>query len=156
MRIIAIQYKVAVRQRGVACQVGGEDAMNGEFQEWLKREMLSRDWNQSELARRSDISHGRISQVMRGENPGVKFCGGVALAFQLPAMSVLEKAGLVRPGRVRTADESHVGQLFSMLDDDDQERVVVMLRALVEHRNRGEDMPSERAGDRPHLQTRLF
>lgn len=50
------------------------------FRDWLLDQIRTSGLSNSEIARRGGISHARISQVLRGEAPGEKFCRGIARA----------------------------------------------------------------------------
>ncbi len=52
--------------------------------------------SQAELARRSGLSQGLISQILNGQRkPGVEACAGFARAFHLPTEDVMRRAGLL-------------------------------------------------------------
>lgn len=67
--------------------------MADDFRDWLKSEIERRGLSYSEIGRRGDITHARISQVLSGEPPGKVFCIGIANAFGLEANEVLRLAG---------------------------------------------------------------
>lgn len=72
--------------------------MENDFVTWLNREMERRGWNNSELARRADVSPSTLSKAISGYNrPGLELCVGVADAFGLPPETVLRRAGLLPP-----------------------------------------------------------
>jgi transcriptional regulator with XRE-family HTH domain len=104
------------------------------FVEWLLGEIDNRGWNQSELARRSGISHGRISQVISGEKPGSDFCIAVARAFNISIEEVLSRAGIIPLPDLKTAIQQEANILFSQLSDAEQEMLLTQMRALVERR----------------------
>ena len=66
------------------------------FSEWLMRELNSRHWSQSDLARKSGITRGSISHILNGtRKAGNDVCEGIARAFGYPPAFVFEKAGLI-------------------------------------------------------------
>lgn len=72
--------------------------MDTDFAQWLSEEMASREWNQSELSRRSGIGTPQISRVLARERmPGVEFCVAMAKAFKMNPVLVLKRAGLIPP-----------------------------------------------------------
>ena len=105
-----------------------------EFTTWLLKELDRRGWNQSELGRRAKISHGRISQVLSGDKPGVDFCVAVARALNIAALDVLVVAGIVPREPKETANLRVANLLFARLSVEEQEMLLVQMRALVERK----------------------
>jgi transcriptional regulator with XRE-family HTH domain len=69
-----------------------------EFVNWLIEELNTRGWNNSELARRANISPSMVSVVISGHSkPGINFCVGVARAFNMSPEQVQRLAGLIPP-----------------------------------------------------------
>jgi transcriptional regulator with XRE-family HTH domain len=65
------------------------------FREWVRDEMRIRGWNQSELARRADLSQPTINQFLNGhQNAGEPLAHGLARALGYPAEEVRYRAGL--------------------------------------------------------------
>lgn len=63
---------------------------------WIEEELNKRGWSIRELARRAGLSHASVSHVLNGyRNPGVDFCLGIAKAFSVSPISVLEKAKII-------------------------------------------------------------
>lgn len=69
--------------------------MDGEtFPEWLKRQLLRREWTQADLARRLETSPGIVSHWIRGERvPSPESCERLAEAFARDVDEVLTRAG---------------------------------------------------------------
>jgi transcriptional regulator with XRE-family HTH domain len=108
---------------------------NDEFVDWLLKEIDNRGWNQSELARRAGISHGRVSQIVSGDKPGADFCIAIAHALNISVLNVLSRAGIHHePEETTNTREANI--LFAQLPDDQQEMVITQMRAWVE---RGRD-----------------
>ena len=71
---------------------------NSTFIKWLSAEIDDRGWTLREMARRSDLTHVAISNVLNEvRNPGVEFCLKVARAFHVPPERVFRRAGLLPP-----------------------------------------------------------
>ena len=67
-----------------------------DFVEWLEEEMKLRGWSQAELARRSGIHTGHLSNVLSRERmPGLDFCVAIAKAFKISPLIPLKQAGLL-------------------------------------------------------------
>lgn len=111
-----------------------------EFSSWLIAEMEARGWNNSDLARCANLSPSTISNVInRQKRPGLEFCTGVAEAFGMPPEHVMGKAGLLP---VQSTDSQMLVEaqyLFSRLSDEDQERFLAMMRAMLELERRRSD-----------------
>jgi transcriptional regulator with XRE-family HTH domain len=109
----------------------------GDFSEWLQSELDKRGWRQADLARRSGIHTGHLSKVLSRERmPGVEFCNGVALAFGLPEIEVLQHAGLVSASPQETPGIKELVYQFSQLSDEDQQTILAIVRGLREQRTR--------------------
>ena len=51
------------------------DTMDGEFVDWLIRQVEARGWSYRELSRRAGLSPSAVSKVVsRERNPGFDFC----------------------------------------------------------------------------------
>jgi len=104
-----------------------------EFQQWLKDELDKRYWTYNELARQADLSSAYVSMVMTGQrNPGEKFCTGVAKALNLPISDVFRRAGILPAKPPADSLAETALHLFRLLSEQDQDRLLAMMRALVE------------------------
>jgi transcriptional regulator with XRE-family HTH domain len=108
---------------------------NNDFTSWLLKQIDKRGWNQSELARRAEISHGRISQVLSGDKPGADFCVAIARALNMSAYYVLGQAGIVPLEPEETVNLREANRLFAQLSDDEQEILLAQMRALAERKH---------------------
>ncbi len=102
------------------------------FIEWLQSELDARDWKQSDLARRSGIGTGYLSQIMNGvRNPGAPTLRSIARAFGIRDVEVLRRAGLADPETSR--DEPRAKDLlhdFNELSDEDQVKAQEYIKGL--------------------------
>jgi transcriptional regulator with XRE-family HTH domain len=110
-----------------------------DFSSWLQSMMDDRGWRQADLARHGGLHTGHLSKVLsRERNPGVEFCRGVARAFGMPEIQVLEIAGLATNSD-RTKFNPIVEAAASMLNDlsiEDQEEIRAMIRVKWERKQR--------------------
>lgn len=61
---------------------------------WLRRQLLRRDWTQADLARKSGLSQGRISDWLAGKRrPNPDSCDKLADVFGVDVDTVLSLAG---------------------------------------------------------------
>lgn len=106
------------------------------FVSWLNTELDRRGWPRSEAARRGRVSESMWSKVISGyAKPGLDFCRGVSLAFEVPLEDVFRHAGILDPktqtravrSRTRVVYEVNEDQvvldLYHRLDPEDQARV---------------------------------
>ena len=103
------------------------------LQSWLASQLGARDWNYSDLAEKSGLSPATISLVMKGERGvGPEFCNAVARALNIPPDEVFRQAGLLPPVPEDSVSAEQALYLFRRLTVADQERILVMMRALAE------------------------
>lgn len=120
--------------------------VGNDFAAWLDGEMKDRGWSQSDLSRRSGITTPQISRVINRERfPGIEFCKGVARAFGLKDIQVLEIAGLATDADAKKFSPA-VEAIAAMLNDlpeSDQEEIRAMVRVKFERaqRHRGKARP---------------
>ena len=64
--------------------------------DWINTQLNEKGWSYSELARRSNLSKGTISNVMTGQQTaGWDFCHKIAKALKIPSETVFRLAGLL-------------------------------------------------------------
>lgn len=104
-----------------------------EFARWLQQEIEQRGWTIAELARRSEVAHGTINNVLNGvRNPGMDLCCALACALDVPETEVLWRAGLLREKPV-TVDQPWLAEIIKavrQLSPDKREYVVTLLKML--------------------------
>lgn len=64
-----------------------------EFKAWLQRKLDERGWSMREGSIKAGLSEGRLSQLMRGDVPGVEVCIKLAQVFGMSPVYVLYLAG---------------------------------------------------------------
>lgn len=113
-----------------------------EFSEWLVNEMRKRDWSQAELARKSGLTRGGISNLInRVRKPNADTCNALARALGYPPDYVMRQAGLL-PRKEATDSDPRlkiIVHLVGQLDPDDQEEVIAFIetkRRLGEQRGK--------------------
>lgn len=76
------------------------------FRKWLDKQLRDSGWSRRELAKKSDISHAHISNVINGEKKVTfDFVYKVAKALDEPVWRLFEMAGLVSPPNDVKQDE---------------------------------------------------
>ena len=66
---------------------------------WLIRACAARNLSWAEGSRRAGLSQGAISAIVRGTQPGLEICKGLAAYFGVPLEDVLQMAGHLTPTR---------------------------------------------------------
>lgn len=110
-----------------------------DFPTWLKHEMDARGLSQSELARRSGFTPTSVSRILRRERlPGVDFCRGVARAFGMTDIQVLEIAGLATDSGLPKFSPivEAAAAMLNDLSEEDQEEIRAMVRVKWERQQR--------------------
>jgi transcriptional regulator with XRE-family HTH domain len=101
------------------------------FSQWIISEVEKRGWSYNELGRRAGVSGSTVSLVLNHQaNPGLDFCTGVARAFGVRAEDVLARAGLIPAPPEETTTSRELMAMFAQLGNEDQERVMEIVRAL--------------------------
>lgn len=109
-----------------------------QFAEWVKRQLVDRDWSQGELARRMGMTPAAVSYVVNeGRNPGPEFCRELARALRVSEIAVFVQAGLM--SQTTNPDELALRELYALLSDlqPAEQRAI-----LAEARARYETAPS--------------
>lgn len=102
-----------------------------QFAEWVRRQLVDRDWSQGELARRMGMTPAAVSYVMNeGRNPGPEFCRELARAFRVPEIVVFVQAGLM--SETTNTEELTLRELYAILSDlpvEEQRAILAEARA---------------------------
>lgn len=99
-----------------------------EFADWLRSEMENRGIGVRELARLGHISPAGISKVLsQTRQPGIELCQGIAKAFKMSQIEVLDKAGLLN---------DPMSRLFADLSPDQRDIILAEMRRMVEENER--------------------
>ena len=107
------------------------------FGAWLNEQLRDRGWSQRELARRSDMSHSTISDVLGNvRRPSWDFCASIAGALDLDPDSVFVLAGLKARPPAPVGEETEALAILRTLDLSLRSAAVAMLRGLAGHRDR--------------------
>ena len=106
------------------------------FSIWLKSEMDKRDWNQSELARKADVTRSAVNGVLTGaRNPGNDLCEAIAKAFNMPPEDVFRFAGLLPPKQKKDKLTEEAEYLLSQMPEDKREQAIRFIRFLSQEGN---------------------
>lgn len=118
--------------------------METELVTWLNEEIKKRGWTLRELARRSDVSHTAVSKVLSGQQePGIKFCTGIARALDVPPETVLRLAGKIPQRTTRAALVEEILFYFDRMDENDQLKLITIAWSLSTERPENEPSRGE-------------
>ena len=116
------------------------------FSLWLKQQLESRGWKQSDLARASHLNTAVISNLInKKRGPGYDSCNAIAKAFKLPPEIVFRAAGLL-PQKIDTnpTTEEFV-YLVDQMSLEEQEELLAFAR--FKFNQRGRDKQNTRASE---------
>lgn len=109
-----------------------------DFGIWLNAELIKRDWSQSDLAKKSGLSRGTISNIMSGlRGVGTDSLNAIAKALQLSPSIVFQAAGLLPPAAEGGEEREEMKYLFSRLTPEDRREILELMRFKVERSSRG-------------------
>jgi len=109
------------------------------FAEWLDLEIAKHNWTRAELSRRAGISQSTLSLIYSGQRkPGPDICEGIAMALDLPSITVYKAAGMMlRVAESTALDELMVYRLKEMTPAQRQELMQFVEWILFRDRKRG-------------------
>jgi transcriptional regulator with XRE-family HTH domain len=114
---------------------------------WLNRELDRRGWSQRELARRAELSHTTVSQVLAYQRqPSWDFCAYVASALEVDVDEVFALAGLRPAPPRRVPEEEEAARLLRHFPARVREVVMTMLQALAREAGRPAGVYEEKPG----------
>ena len=108
-----------------------------DFKDWVERELDRLGWKQADLARAAGMDTGYLSKILSGaSNAGPESCVAIARALNYPPDLVFRKAGILPDGPRETSTSNELVFLFDQLDDEDQQTLLIMVRAIVREKVR--------------------
>jgi len=106
--------------------------------EWLSNKLATRGWSIRAFGRKLDISHTHAADIVNGKvRPSADLCVKIASVLNTSPEEVLRLAGYLPPEPEETAAVKELIHLFGQLPEDDQDRVLLFMRALLEEAERG-------------------
>jgi transcriptional regulator with XRE-family HTH domain len=111
--------------------------MKNDLASWLDKELESRGWSIREMARRAGVSHTAIASALnRKGRPSAELCVAVADALGVPAVEVVQRAGILPPDPPETVAWRRLNEMWAQLSDEDQERILEIVETWVRKRRR--------------------
>lgn len=103
------------------------------FGRWLLEHLENKRWSMRELARRCDVSESTVSRIVSGKrNPSPDLCRRMAQVLELPPETVFRAASHLPHVDDRSPKEEEALHLFRRLPDGERDRVLLIMRALLE------------------------
>jgi transcriptional regulator with XRE-family HTH domain len=107
------------------------------FGKWLLSELETRRWSMRELARQTGVSESTISRIISGKrNPSSRLSRRIANALHVPPETVFREAGLLPDVNEEAPGIKEALYLFRELPDDEQRRILLIMRALLEEQEK--------------------
>ena len=117
-------------------QIGYSFFMNTapkEFIEWLKGEMLSRNWGVRETAQRVGVSHPTISDILSNEKkPSFDTVIALSKTFKKSPVNLLRLAGMLPPEPEVTIQEEEILNTIRLLDQKAIEEILLLAKMKIE------------------------
>lgn len=117
--------------------------------DWLLKEMKSRNWSQADLARHAGVSRTAISDVLAGKRKmGKDLAQFVAAAFKIPVAEVYRQAGILPPEPNENPIIKQIAHLAIDLPDDEQKDILEFVKLrhrLAEERGTYEKRTSKKS-----------
>ena len=111
------------------------------FSKWVEQEISKRGWSRKEAAKRAGVSPSMFDKVINEHvRPGLIFYRGIARAFKLSPIEVLMRAGELDEAVGKENENVYLfQQLFAQLNENDQDDVMVLIRAKIERKRKQEN-----------------
>jgi len=111
--------------------------MKDDLASWLDEELETRGWSIREMARRAGVSHTAIASALnRKGRPSADLCVAIADALGVPAVEVVQRAGILPPDPPETAAWRRLNEMWTRLSDEDQKRILEIVETWVQKRGR--------------------
>ena len=105
--------------------------MMSKLSDWLSTQTKTRGWSIRELARRADISHTTVAEVLSGQRaPTFEFCAAIAAPLELDPVEVFRLADLLPPLPPNVDAEEELLHAFRQIPSDQRQVVLTMVKAL--------------------------
>lgn len=102
------------------------------FNEWLENELKKRSWNQNQLAKRSGLAHGTISNILNNNKGfGPESLLAIARALKIPPETIFRAVGWLPESKDFTKDQELILHYYSLLDQDKKEIVIKLIESML-------------------------
>jgi len=101
-----------------------------EFLDWFRAEIRQRGWSLRETARQAELSPSTLSDLLViGEQPSLETCKGLAKAFDVSPILVLELAGQLPKGDKPVGFDEWMG-LIEGVPPEEVRRMIEIARTM--------------------------
>lgn len=101
-----------------------------EFLDWFRAEIDQRGWSLRETAKHAELSPSTLSDLLTiGEQPSLETCKGLAIAFDVSPIFVLELAGQLPRGEKPIEFDEWVG-LLDGVPHEEIRRMIEVARTM--------------------------
>jgi len=102
------------------------------FGSWLQSELDKREWTQADLARRSGMNSALVSYLTNGTRKlGLSSAIILSKTLRVPIETILAEAGHIQQPSQNEAKESQLLYLFRLLPEDEQDRMIAYIEAIL-------------------------
>lgn len=104
-----------------------------QFSEWLRNQLIERNWTQADLAEASGVSPAQITRIITAQRGiGLDAAKSIARALRLPPETVYRAAGLLPQKPMEDEKQDILDHLFASLPPEGQEEVLEFLQFKVD------------------------
>jgi transcriptional regulator with XRE-family HTH domain len=106
---------------------------NTDYISWLKEQLRSKGWRQSEFARAAHVDPAVVSNILTGKRgPGFDTCSAFAQALDIPPEIVFEAAGLMsHKDHARDAYISEINSIYDKFNKQNKREALEFVRMLL-------------------------
>ena len=101
------------------------------FTEFLRDELLKREWSQNRMAKEAGLSNAEISRLINGKQPSYLVCQRIAQAFNVSVDFVLTQAKIKTIPRDYDLKREMVFSKLFLLGDDEFELLMAITDVLL-------------------------
>ena len=106
--------------------------MNTEFNNWISEKLRELGWSQADLAKRSGLRPGTISNIMTGtRDVSPESAQKIARAFREPVSVAFEKAGFLKKVEAETALEEKLLSTFRLLPENEKKLIIRQIQGTI-------------------------
>jgi len=105
------------------------------FSEWLIDELRLREMSQADLARKSNLTTGGVSNLINQvRKPNPETCIAIARALNIPPETVFRKAGILQTDKEKDELTEEAEFLLKQLPDFQRRQAIDFIRFLAEQK----------------------
>jgi transcriptional regulator with XRE-family HTH domain len=98
------------------------------FSKWLSDKLEEKEWKQADLAKRSGMTAGAISNYVNGRTPDKIALSKIAKAFKIPPETIFQIAGILPEEVMLDEVTKEATYIFQRLNEEEKENAIRHLR----------------------------